>query len=88
MRTFSAFSRRGVGYALWAGGRALCLPNLPNEIFVALISSGLNLCCTYFIGAVNYYVSFSIRPAAFQPSGGARMKLPSTFDIHYSIFAF
>ena len=31
----------------------LRLPNLPNEIFVALISSGLNLCCTYFIGAVN-----------------------------------
>jgi hypothetical protein len=33
-----------------AGGCVLCLPNLPNEIFVALISSGLNLCCPYFIG--------------------------------------
>jgi hypothetical protein len=31
----------------------VCLPNLPNEIFVALISSGLNLCCFYFIGVVN-----------------------------------
>jgi len=28
----------------------LCLPNLPNEIFVALISSGLNLCFIYCIG--------------------------------------
>ena len=58
------FSHRGVGLRPYgfrlvelqlgeAGGCVLCLPNLPNEIIVALISSGLNLCCTYFIGAVN-----------------------------------
>jgi hypothetical protein len=38
------------------GLRGLCLPNLPNEIFVALISSGLNLICPYFIGAVRFFL--------------------------------
>ena len=32
----------------------LFIPFHRGEIFVALISSGLNLCYTYFIGAVNY----------------------------------
>jgi hypothetical protein len=58
--TFSAFSACPVKFSIekerssfnWGD---LCLPNLPNEIFVALISSGLNLCCTYFIGAVDSY---------------------------------
>jgi hypothetical protein len=28
----------------------ICLTSLPNEIFVALISSGLHLFCTYLTG--------------------------------------
>jgi hypothetical protein len=41
----------------WGDLRLPNLPNLPNEISVALISSGLNLCCPYFIGAVIFFLS-------------------------------
>jgi hypothetical protein len=33
----------------------VCLPNLPNEIVFAFISSGWNLCCLYFIGVESFY---------------------------------
>jgi hypothetical protein len=47
-------ARRGEAIAKTGKSCLPCLPNLPNlpnEISVALISSGLNLFCTYFIGA-------------------------------------
>jgi hypothetical protein len=44
----------------WAWGKS-CLPNLSNEIFVAFISSKLNLCCTYFIGRSQKKMSVYVR---------------------------